>query len=174
MRKLLLLCAVPLLLALAAISQNSITVKGTIKADNGQPIANASVRVKGTNKGTSTDDKGNFTLVMAPAAVLEVSAINYTAREIKVGGRTSLDLTLQESNSSLGETVIIGYQRVTRKKTTAAISSISGKEIENLPASSFDQLLQGRLSGVNVQNLSGEPGGRPTVAVRGNSLISRD
>ncbi|MDO6431354.1 SusC/RagA family TonB-linked outer membrane protein [Flavitalea sp. BT771] len=174
MRKLLVLCAVPLLVALNAISQNLITVKGTIKAENGQPIANVSIRVKGTNKGTTTNEKGDFTLTTAAQSTLEISAINYSPQEIKLAGRTSLALTMQESNSSLGETVIIGYQRVTRKKSTAAISSISGKEIENLPSSSFDQLMQGRLSGVNVQNFSGEPGARPTVSVRGNSLVSRD
>jgi TonB-linked SusC/RagA family outer membrane protein len=177
-------CSVLLFLALDALSQNPsavqgkpsnlITIKGTIKTDNGQPIANVSVRVKSTNKGTTTDDAGNFTLTVSSQAILEVSAINYAAQEIKLGGRTILTLTLQESNSSLGETVVIGYQRITRRKTTAAISSISGKEIENLPSSSFDQLMQGRLSGVNVQNFSGQPGGRPTVAVRGNSLVARD
>ncbi|HVU55603.1 MAG TPA: SusC/RagA family TonB-linked outer membrane protein [Puia sp.] len=184
MRKLLMFCPVLLLLALDALSQNPIavqgkpsnpiTVKGTVKTDNGQPIANVSIRVKSTNKGTTTDDNGNFTLTVPSQSVLEISAINYAAQEVKVGGRTTLALVLLESNSSLGETVIIGYQRVTRKKTTAAISSISGKEIENLPSSSFDQLMQGRLSGVNVQNFSGQPGARPTVAVRGNSLIARD
>lgn len=184
MRKLLMFCPVLLFLALDALSQNPsavqgkpsnlITVKGTIRTDNGQPIANVSIRVKSTNKGTTTDDNGNFTLTVSPQATLEVSAINYAAQEVKLAGRTSLALTLLESNSSLGETVIIGYQRITRKKTTAAISSISGKEIENLPSSSFDQLMQGRLSGVNVQNFSGDPGGRPTVSVRGNTLISRD
>ena len=121
MRKLLLLC-VPLLVALNAISQNIITVRGTIKADNGQPIANVSIRVKGTNKGTTTNEKGEFTLATVSQSTLEISAINYAAQEVKLAGRTSLALTLQESNSSLGETVIIGYQRVTRKKTTAAIS----------------------------------------------------
>jgi len=184
MRKLLMFCPVLLFLALDALSQNPtavqgkpsnlITVKGTIRADNGQPIANVSIRVKSTNRGTTTDDNGNFTLSVSSQAILEVSAINYAAQEVKLGGRTSLALTLLESNSSLGETVIIGYQRITRKKTTAAISSISGKEIENLPSSSFDQLMQGRLSGVNVQNFSGQPGARPTVSVRGNSLVSRD
>jgi TonB-linked SusC/RagA family outer membrane protein len=184
MRKLLLFCPVLLLLALGARSQNPtaapkktsnlITVKGTVRSDNGQPIANVSVRVKSTNKGTTTDDNGNFTLSVSAQATLEISAINYAAQEVRVGGRASFTVTLQESNSSLGETVIIGYQRVARRKTTAAISSISGKEIENLPSSSFDQLMQGRLSGVNVQNFSGDPGGRPTVSVRGNTLVSRD
>ncbi|ULT45258.1 TonB-dependent receptor plug domain-containing protein [Niabella defluvii] len=64
---------------------------------------------------------------------------------------------------------MIGYQKVTRKKSTASIASISGKEIENLPMSSFDQLMQGRLSGVNVQNFSGDPGARAAVSVRGSS-----
>jgi TonB-linked SusC/RagA family outer membrane protein len=165
---------VPLLLALHVFSQNLITVKGTVKAENGQPIPNVTIRVRGTSKGTATDDRGAFSLSVSPQAVLEISAVNYLAQEVKVAGRALLSLTLQEGNSSLSESVVIGYQRVTRKKTTAAISSISGKEIENLPSSSFDQLMQGRLSGVNVQNFSGEPGARPTVSVRGNSLVSRD
>src|SRR5690606_33297690 len=93
---------------------------------------------------------------------------------ISVQNRAELEVVLRETQSALDEVVIIGYQQVTRRKTTAAISSISGKELANLPAASFDQLLQGRLAGVNVQNFTGEPGATPTVQVRGNTSLNRE
>ena len=74
----------------------------------------------------------------------------------------------------MGEVVIVGYQRQTLRKSTSAVQVVSGKAIENLPAPSFDALLQGKVSGVNIQNFSGEPGVRNTFTVRGNSNISTD
>jgi TonB-dependent Receptor Plug Domain. len=107
-------------------------------------------------------------------ATLEITSVGYAPQSIKITSNKPLTLALVESNSNLSETMVIGYQKVTRKNNTATISSIPAKELFNLPASCFDQLLQGRLSGVNVQNFSNAPGATPSVSVRGSSLLSND
>ena len=151
-----------------------IKVSGVITDSKNEPVVGASVKIKGTDRGVSTNEKGFFTIAASANATLEISSIGYVAQFVKIAGQSTLSIKLAESNSNLTETVVIGYQKITRKMSTAAISSISGKELANLPSASFDQLLQGRLSGVNVQNFSGQPGTSTTVSVRGNSLVSRD
>lgn len=152
-------------------AQDKIPVKGKIM-DNLGPVPYATVTIKNTQIGTTSNIDGNFTINAPQGATLVISLIGYTSQEVKVRGMDSIIVQLVETESKLDEFVVIGYQKVTRKKTTSAISSISGKELENLPASSFDQLLQGRLSGVNVQNFSGQPGASPTVSIRGSTLVS--
>lgn len=169
MRKLLLLCAI--FLALTSYAQDT-KISGTVKDENNLPVEGASIKIKGTTKGTYTDEKGNFTILASANATLEISSVGYNKQDIKLKGQTTVSVVLQNSTSNMEDVVVIGYQKITRKKTTAAVSSISGKEIENLPAASFDQLMQGRLSGVNVQNFSGDPGASPSVTVRGNTRIS--
>lgn len=149
-------------------------VTGVISDANNQPLAGASVKQKGTSNGTTTSNEGNFTLTLTnnKSTVLEITAVGYLSKDIDTKKNKHIVLSMTEDVQGLNEVVLIGYQKVTRKKATAAISSISGKEIENLPSSSFDQLLQGRLSGVNVQNFSGDPGARAAVSVRGSTLVS--
>ncbi|NTS40996.1 SusC/RagA family TonB-linked outer membrane protein [Flavisolibacter sp. BT320] len=157
---------------LSSIAQ--VPVRGVVQNAKGVPVEAAAVMVKGTNVGAQSDLRGVFNIPAKPGDVLVISAVGYVTQNVTVGTDGSLTVSLVDSDSQMEGVVVIGYQKITRKKTTAAISSISGKEIENLPAASFDQLLQGRLSGVNVQNFSGQPGATPTVSVRGNSLVSRD
>lgn len=152
-----------------------VRIEGTVTDAEKQPLPGVSVRVKASNTGVATDAKGKFSIAAAPGSTLEITYVGFSKREIKVtSAMTSMSVVMSASASALQETVIIGYQQVTRKKSTAAISSLSGKEIQNLPAASFDQLMQGRLSGVNVQNFTGEPGARGTVSVRGNTMVNRD
>lgn len=149
-------------------------VTGVITDANNNPVASASVKQKGTTNGTITSASGEFaiTLTNKKSTVLEISAVGFRTKEIDVKNQNHLVVSLDEDMHGLDEVVVIGYQKVTRKKTTAAISSITGKELENLPSASFDQLLQGRLSGVNVQNFSGDPAARAAVSVRGSTLVS--
>lgn len=149
-------------------------VTGVITDANNQPLVGASVKQKGTSNGTTTSNEGSFTLTLTnnKSTVLEITAVGFLPKDIDTKKNKHIVLSMTEDVQGLNEVVLIGYQKVTRKKATAAISSISGKEIENLPSSSFDQLLQGRLSGVNVQNFSGDPGARAAVSVRGSTLVS--
>lgn len=170
MKKLFLSCV--LLCLFLFMQAQDIMITGVILDTKNAPLQGVSIRIKGSDRGVTTNDKGFFSIPTKLNDVLEISYVGYAAQTFKVTNERPLSIKLAESNSNLTETVVIGYQKVTRKKNTAAISSISGKELANLPASSFDQLLQGRLSGVNVQNFSGAPGATPSVSVRGSSLIT--
>ncbi|NTE03584.1 SusC/RagA family TonB-linked outer membrane protein [Agrobacterium tumefaciens] len=148
-------------------------IKGTVLDQNDKPIPGVSILEKGTKNGTSTNGEGKFILTIQNSkAILIARIVGFLTVEKPVTTNATLNFSLQDDNKVLDEVVLIGYQKITRKKSTASISSISGKELANLPAASFDQLLQGRLSGVNVQNFTGQPGVSPTVSVRGNSTAS--
>ncbi|RZK99207.1 MAG: SusC/RagA family TonB-linked outer membrane protein, partial [Pedobacter sp.] len=150
------------------------TTTGTVLDETKKPIPGVTVMEKGTKNGTMTNSEGKFALKLTKSnAIIEVKMLGYNTKELSAEGKTTVDFTLQENNQTLSEVVMVGYQTVSRKKSTAAISSISARELANLPTSSFDQLLQGRLAGVNVQNFTGSPGAAPSVSVRGNSAISR-
>ncbi len=157
-----------------ALHAQSIVVSGVVKDEHGITLPGVSVKIKGTTMGVQTDSRGVYRLnVPSGKGVLVFSFIGFSPREYPVESKTSvLNVTLKEDAAGLEEVLVIGYQSVSKKKNTAAISSISGKELENIPAASFDMILQGRLAGVNVQNISGSPGGVSTVYVRGSTGLS--
>lgn len=152
-----------------AFSQNK--VQGTVRDKNGE-IPGVTVSLKGNSKiATNTDRDGKFVLPASPGDVLIFRMIGFTSKEVPAS-TSPMNVTLVESESGLSEVIVTGYINLDRKKTTGAVASISGKEIENLPAASVDILLQGKLPGVNVQNFTGQPGVRTSLVVRGNTKIS--
>ncbi len=160
-----------LLIPWQAYAQTSLT--GTVLDEAKKPVPGVTILEKGTKNGTMTNSDGKFALKPTkPDAIIEAKMIGYVTKELPSIGKTTLLFNLAEDNQTLSEVVMVGYQTISRKKSIGAISSISGKELANLPTSSFDQLLQGRLAGVNVQNFTGQPGAAPTVSVRGNTKIS--
>ena len=158
---------------ISSVSAQSIT--GTVTDDNGEGVSGASVVEKGFPKnGTLTDGSGKFTLDLKGKTIMVViTSIGYERAEVKVSSGQSNNIVLKTSNSSLDE-VVVGYQSVKRRTTTSAISSIKGKDIENTPAISFDQMLQGRVAGLTVLSTSGEPGSRNIVNVRGSTSLSEN
>ncbi|WP_088160505.1 MULTISPECIES: SusC/RagA family TonB-linked outer membrane protein [Sphingobacterium] len=168
MKKIVLFLSV-FLTSLIALGQQ---ITGTVRDKNGKQLAGVTLRNTSTSNSTQTDDQGNFKISGKVGDVLETSFIGYERARQPIPATGKMTFTLVETLSILDEAVVIGYQSTSRKKATAAISSISGKDLENLPAASFDMLLQGRLAGVNVQNFSGAPGASPTLAVRGTSAVS--
>ena len=157
-------------------AQGGFTVKGTVKGEDGQVLAGVSVREIGTQKGTTTDASGNFTLTVASdQGSVEFSYVGFIHQRVKLNGRSTLGISLRNdlSNGSLKDVVVVGVQTQSKRTTTAAISSVSGKAIENLPSPSFDNLLQGRVPGMDVEVTSGEPGVSPSITVRGNTRVSQ-
>ncbi|WP_205503743.1 SusC/RagA family TonB-linked outer membrane protein [Rufibacter psychrotolerans] len=150
-----------------ALAQTSITGRVT-SARGGEPLPGVSVVVKGTTAGTSTDVDGRFQL-QAPATgtTLVFSYIGYVSREEPIGGRTTIDVTLQDDQQALEEVVVVGYGTQLRREVSTAISSVSAEEITQTPVTRVEQALQGRVAGVQVTNLSGQPGDAPTVRIRG-------
>ncbi len=157
-----------------SIYAQQVKVTGTVRDENGQPIPGATILEKGTQNGTTTTPNGTFSLTLKGSGnILVVTFVGYAPKELKVGDRTTFQVSMVPDAKALKDVVVIGYQEVSRRKNTASISSVKGDAIKDLPAPSFDMLLQGRVTGVNVQNSSGEPGVRNTVVVRGNSSVLR-
>jgi len=161
------------LYCIAGNTQDVHLISGEITDTSGAPLSNASIIDLATKKGTLTDSAGRFSLAIAgKSARIEVSLVGFTSQKLTANEGTDLLIKLlQAQESNLDNVVVVGYQAQSLKKTTSAVQVISGRDIENLPGPSFDQLLQGKVAGVNIQNFSGEPGVRNTFTVRGNSTI---
>lgn len=174
MYKKLLLPALMALLCLHAWAQDH-KISGTIRDEKGEVLPGVTVKEVGVNNGVATSSAGKFTLTLkGTSAKLTISYIGYETKTVAISGDDTYNITLKLDSKSLKDVVVIGYQEVKRKTVTAAVSSVKGKEIENLPSPSFDQLLQGRAAGLNVQNFTGEPGVRGSFVIRGNTSISRN
>ncbi|WP_198027599.1 carboxypeptidase-like regulatory domain-containing protein [Seonamhaeicola sp. S2-3] len=143
------------------------TVTGTVVAD-GQPLPGATVIIKGTSKGTSTDFDGNFTIEAEPQSVLSISYVGYSTKEVTVGNQTNINVTL-EADNELDEIVVIGYGTQRKSDLTGSVSSVSSEDLTAAPVSRVDQALQGRASGVQVTQTSGAPGAGTVIRVRGGT-----
>ena len=151
-----------------------ITLKGVILDEMGSPLPGASVFEKGTSNGVNTDFEGSFTLsVSSSDAVIVVSYLGFDKVEILAADfDDNTNITLVESSSALDEIVVTGYGRQVKRNITGAVSSISLKQIEDLPLATFENAIQGQIAGVQVTEASGEPGAGATVRVRGVGSIS--
>ncbi len=157
-------------LALMLVSQiataQSREISGTVKDNSDAPLVGASVVEKGTTNGSITDLDGNFSLKVNAGAVLVVSFVGYESKEVSVGNETALSIVLVEGNA-LNEVVVVGYGTQKKSQTTGAISSISKKEITELPVMNARQALQGRAAGVDVTQAGSKPGSGPQIRIRG-------
>ena len=149
----------------------SVKVEGTVLDNEGYPLPQAAVFVKGGTTGVVTDFDGNYSITVPSDAVLVFSFQGYTEREEAVNGRERIDVTLTVDNLLLEESVVVGYGTQKSKDLTAPIVTIKGGELTKQAASSPMAALQGMVSGVQVIN-SGAPGSTPKVKVRGVGSIS--
>lgn len=161
-----------LLLLLAtglAQAQTSRTISGTVTdATTRELLTGCSVLLKGTSKGTTTNAKGEYQLTVPDQnAVLVVNFIGYTSQEIPVGTQTRINVSLQGSSSELSQVVVIGYGSVAKKDMTGAVKSLKSTEFNQGIINSPEQLLQGKVAGVNVTSASGEPGSVQNISIRG-------
>lgn len=144
-----------------------------VDASNGEPLPTVNVFVKGTTMGTSTDVDGRFELnVPDQGGVLVFSFVGYVTQEVQIGTRNEFNISLEPDLVSLEDLVVVGYGTQQRTEVTGSVSSIRVEEIQNVPVSSFENALQGRLAGVNVAESTGEPGATPQITIRGTGSIS--
>lgn len=171
-----LLSVVFMLIATASLfaQQASKTVSGTVRDNRGQTLPGVSIRIKGTTTGTVTDVQGHYTIKVNSADVtLVFSFVGYGSVEEKVGDRATINTTLNETDKSLNEVVVIGYGTVRKRDLTGAVASVSGKEIAATPVPNIAQAMQGKLPGVNITSQDGRPGANINIRVRGGSSISQ-
>ncbi|WP_214073646.1 SusC/RagA family TonB-linked outer membrane protein [Mucilaginibacter sp. dw_454] len=149
-----------------------VTVKGTVidKATK-EPMAGATISVGG--KGLSQADvDGKFTVVVDDGSTLVFSIVGYTTQSVKLKpGQVLLNVSLDADTRQIDETVIRGYVKRSREETTGASYIVTGKEVQDNPVGNVEQLLQGKVAGLNIQNNTGAPGLRGSVNIRGLSTI---
>ncbi len=155
-------------LGIASISWAQTTVTGTVTDELNTPLPGATVLEKGTTNGTTTDFDGNFSIDVANEnVVLEFSYIGYSTMEAAVNGRSSISVQLAEDATQLEDVVVVGYGVQKKSDVTGAISSIKSEDFNQGVVANPGQLLQGKLAGVNVSNVSGEPGANQNIIIRG-------
>ena len=149
-------------------------LSGTIvSSSDGMPLPGATVTIKGTSKGTITDLDGRFQLEIPDAdAVIVVSFIGYIKKEIVLAGQQTIKVELQEETKNIKEVVVVGYGQMKRSDLTGSVVSINKDAIEKSIPTTVDQVLQGRLAGVQVQQNSGTPGGTTSTRIRGINSLS--
>lgn len=168
----LLALAFPLaLLSQQSLAQN-INVKGRVLKEGGQPVAKATVLVKGTQGGTSTDDNGAFDISAPANGTLVVSAVNFVSREVKINGKTNLSVVLAEKDKSMDEVIVVGYGTLRKKDVTGSVVSVGEKALREVPVANLQQALQGRAAGLEVQTVGNQPGAGAQIRIRGTRSIS--
>lgn len=152
--------------------QNLITVTGHVTDPSSEPVIGATVIVVGTSNGVATDLDGNYTLPNVPTdATLHFSFVGMVGQDIRVDGRTIINVQLVDDAQHLEEVVVIGYGSAKAKDLTAPISVVKGSEIVQVPSGTPMTALTGKVPGVNVIN-AGTPGDGPTVQIRGIGSFS--
>jgi len=152
-------------------------------AETGEPLIGANVYIDGTNIGTVTDVDGNYSIELPEdAALLIISYVGYLTREIPIGGRSVIDISLSEDVRLLDEIVVVGYGTQKKINLTGAVSQISSEDIENRPAPNLTRMLQGILPNLNIKMIDGSPTrsaeynirGMTSIGAGGNALILID
>lgn len=149
----------------------NITIKGTVSAADG-PIIGATVKVKGAQGGVVTDFDGNYSISAQSNATLVFSYVGYVTKEVKVGGKRLIDVTLEEDETLLNEVVVVGYGTMRKSDLTGAVTQVDNKAFEKSVSTSIDQVLQGRAAGVQIQANTGTPGGSSTIRIRGTNSLN--
>ncbi|MBC7744803.1 MAG: SusC/RagA family TonB-linked outer membrane protein [Flavobacterium sp.] len=156
----------------SAIAQNK-TISGTVTdSKDKQPLIGVSVAVKGTPTGTSTGADGTYRLTVPEATTtLVFSYLGYNSQDVNIAGSTTVNVLLEGSSTSLSEVVVVGYGTQRVKDATGAVASIGTKDFNKGVIASPEQLLQGRVAGVQVTPSSGEPGAGINIRIRGSSSV---
>lgn len=174
MKKLLFLSFMLSAVALGAWAQGR-QVSGVVTSNETKgPVEGATVSVKGTSTSTITDAQGRYSLSAAENATLIFSHAGFVTIEVAVDGKATVNATLLPEVKSLDDVVIIGYQAVKRRDLTSSVSSVSARDLKDIPINSAAEALAGRLAGVQITQSEGSPDASAVIRVRGGGSITQD
>ena len=157
-----------LLLLVSTVMAQNLTLKGRVIDTSSEPVIGANVLVEGTTNGTITDFDGFFTLQDVPKkANIVVSFIGYKTQIITLKGEKELKVILKDDTELIDEVVVIGYGTTSTRKMASSVTAVKGDKLQDLPFDNVAGSLQGRASGVIVQQSGGEPGSVPSISIRG-------
>ncbi len=149
------------------------SVTGKVTAKGGEPIVGASVLVKGTSTGTTTNEQGVYTITATKGTVLVFSNVTYVDQEITVGDNTTINVELSPTaGGNLGEVIVVGYGTQRKEAVTGSVASISGVTMRDVPSPNLAQALQGRLPGVEMAQTSTRPGATMQIRIRGTRSLN--
>lgn len=163
-----------IVLSLGQLLAQTKTITGKVTDDKGKAIEGASVILKNSKQGTSTNSTGEFSIVVPEdVKILIISYTGFTTKEISISPqRSNYDVSLKPANSQLTDIIVVGYGTQNKTKVTGAISNIKATDIKDIPVPSVEQAIQGKVAGVNIQSTSGRPGAAIAVQIRGRTSIS--
>ncbi len=162
-----------LFLSLVSFSQDRVITGKVTDPRDGTALAGVTVAAKGTNTGTQTDANGAFRISVGPnVTTLVITSVGYMIQEVDIQGKSSVDIALQVNNEALGEVVVIAYGTRKRGDLTGAVTSVSAKDFQqgNIPSS--EQLLQGKVAGLQITSGGGSAGGGSRIRIRGGASLN--
>ena len=148
------------------------TIHGTVVDSNGEPVIGASVIEKGTRNGGVTNYDGQFTIKLTGKNPIVISYIGMKSKTITA--KDNMKVVLEDDNASLNEIVVIGYGTVRKKDLTGSVTSVSAKQLENIPVTNVTEAMSGKLAGVNITTSEGSPDADVKIRVRGGGSLSQD
>ena len=161
-----------LIMSLQAFAQEK-AITGKVVDEKGAPLPGVTVIIDGTTKGTITNGDGDYSLsVSSDNDVLVFSFIGYKAQKIETAGQAIINVQMEADVVNLQEVVAVGYGTMKKSDLTGAVSSVSTEQLKGITISNADQMLKGRLAGVQVTQNSGAPGGASSIRIRGASSIN--
>ena len=149
----------------------SLVAQGVVKDENGEPIPGVSVLIKGTVTGTATDNKGNFQLKVAKNSALIFSFLGMETKTVFVETETPMQVVMKEMNNEMDEVVVTGFQVLKKRESTSSIVSLKAEDIIEPVGTSIDQMLQGKVPGMSVMQMTSTVGAAPKIRIRGSSTI---
>ncbi|MGB8191357.1 MAG: TonB-dependent receptor [Chitinophagaceae bacterium] len=156
----------------SAFAQGNIQVKGRVLNEKGQPVSKASVVVKGTTTGTSTNENGDFEITAPSNGTLVISSVGYGDREISVNGRQDIPVSLSLSTIDMEQVVVVGYGSQKRKDVTGSVVTVSGEALREVPSANVISQLQGRAAGLDIVRNNSRPGTAGQIRIRGNRSLA--
>ena len=161
------------ILVVTQVAAQNKTIKGRVTEDGKKPLSNASIIVKGTTVASKTNDEGYYSITIpANGRVLKFSSLNFEDQEVNIGSKSEINVILVNTVSDLQQVIVTGYGTTKKATNTGSIATVKASEIENLPFSSVDRALQGKVAGLQSVASSGQPGASQAILIRGASSIS--
>jgi len=155
------------------LAQTSKKITGKVTAETGEALTGVTVQVKGLSTIATTNDSGSYSInVPGNETALIFSYVGYAKQEVNVKNKTTIDVVMIAEKNELSQVVVIGYGTVKKSDLTGSVVSVKADELKAVPATSFDQALQGRAAGVQVTQLSGKPGAETSIRIRGTTSIN--
>lgn len=154
----------------SALSQEK-TISGTVSDDSGIPLPGATVLVKGTVTGTSTDFDGLYSIKVNQGATLVFSFVGYATKEVTVGSSNTINISMQQDNT-LDEVIVVAYGTTTKEAFTGSASVVSSQELLNRNVTSPIAAIEGRATGVQFTSTNGQPGSSPSIVIRGVGTLN--